>query len=161
MAAKQMKKVAGHLACPVCYEIYRKPKYLPCYHFYCEQCLVKLQKGNNITCPVCMQISTVPPEGIKDLPNNFFINRIVDEILLQEKVAGEEDMYCDICISDNPAIVLCFNCGEFLCDQCYEAHKHCRESQGHKLILLKELRLHGKENCQSGIQTEAIDMSRA
>lgn len=145
MAAKQIKKVAGQLTCPVCYEIYKKPKYLPCYHFYCEQCLVKLQKGNNITCPECMQISTVPTEGIGNLPNNFFINRIVDEFLLQEKVNGEEEVYCDICTgNNNPAVVLCFNCGEFLCDLCCESHKCSREFQGHKLILLKELRLEEK-----------------
>ena len=47
MAAEQMKKVASHLTCPVCYELYKEPKYLPCYHSYCEQCLVKLQKAGS------------------------------------------------------------------------------------------------------------------
>ena len=55
MAAEQMKKVASHLTCPVCYELYKKPKYLPCYHSYCEECLVKLQKdsSDSNTCPEC------------------------------------------------------------------------------------------------------------
>ena len=145
MAAKQMKKVAGHLTCPVCYEIYRKPKYLPCYHSYCEECLAKVQRGTNITCPECMQISTVPAGGTRKLPDNFFINRIIDELALQGKVDGVEEVQCDLCVrGDGPAVVLCFNCGEFLCDPCHESHKYSREYRTHSMIRLNELRVEKK-----------------
>ena len=107
MAAEQMKKVATHLTCPICYELYKKPKYLRCYHSYCEECLVKLQKtdSTNITCPECRKTSAIPTGGIKQLPNNFFINRIVDEVALKEKVTGEENVHCDFCIREDPAVV--------------------------------------------------------
>ena len=102
MAAEKMKKVASHLTCPICYELYKKPRYLPCYHSYCEECLVKLQKGDSdsITCPECRKTSANPKGGIPQLPNNFFINRIVDEVALKEKVTGEEDVRCDLCIRE-------------------------------------------------------------
>ena len=91
MAAEQMKKVAIHLTCPICYELYRKPKYLPCYHSYCEECLVKLQKADStsITCPECRIASAIPTGGIKQLPNNFFINRIVDEVAIKERLQAK------------------------------------------------------------------------
>ena len=147
MAAEQMKKVASHLTCPVCYELYKKPKYLPCYHSYCEQCLVKLQKAgsDSITCPECRKTSAIPSGGIKQLPNNFFINRIVDEVALKEKVAGEEDVRCDLCVREDPAVVLCFDCGVFLCSHCHESHKYSKEYQGHSMSQLKELRKEKKD----------------
>ena len=147
MAAEQMKKVAGHLTCPVCYELYKKPKYLPCYHSYCEQCLVKLQKAgsDSITCPECRKTSAIPSGGIKQLPNNFFINRIVDEVALKEKVTGEEDVRCDLCVREDPAVVLCFDCAVFLCSHCHEYHKYSREYQGHSMSQLKELRKEKKD----------------
>ncbi|XP_065893275.1 E3 ubiquitin-protein ligase TRIM71-like [Dysidea avara] len=145
MAAKKMKLVAGHLTCPVCYELYKKPKYLPCYHSYCEECLAKLQVGSNITCPECRITSVVPSGGVKNLPNNFFINRIVDEIALKEKLEGDEDVKCDNCIRDDPGIVLCVDCGVFLCNHCHESHKYSREYQGHHMMMLKEIRSERKD----------------
>ena len=76
MAAKQTKKVIGHLTCPACHKLYKKSdnckdncKYLPCYHSYCEECLVNLsvqsnQQNINITCPECNKTSPVPTGGI-------------------------------------------------------------------------------------------------
>ena len=90
MAAEKMKKVVNLLTCPICYELYKNPKYLPCYHSYCEECLEKLQKSADVTCPECRKTSTIPMGGIKQLPNNFFINRIIDEIALKEEVALKE-----------------------------------------------------------------------
>ena len=145
MAAEQMKKVASHFICPICCELYKKPKYLPCYHSYCEECLVKLQKCSDITCPECRKTSAIPTEGIKQLPSNFFINRIVDEIVLKQKAIGEQDVYCDLCIKEDPAVVLCFDCGVFLCTPCYEYHKYSREYQGHSMSQLKELRAEKKD----------------
>ena len=106
MAAEQMKKVTGHLTCPICYELYKKPKYLPCYHSYCEEYLVKLVVQSNITCPECRKTSVVPSGGAKQLPNNFFINRLLDEIALKRKVDGEEEAKCDQCVREDRKILL-------------------------------------------------------
>ena len=107
MAAEQMKKVTGHLGCPICCELYKKPKYLPCYHSYCEECLVKLVVQSNITCPECRKTSIVPSGGVKQLPNNFFINRLLDEVALKHKVEGEEEAKCDLCVRGDAVEVLC------------------------------------------------------
>ena len=108
---------------------------------------MKLQKADStsITCPECRKASAIPTGGIKQLPNNFFINRIVDEVALKEKVTGEENVHCDLCIREDPAVVLCFDCAVFLCNHCHEYHKYSREYQGHSLSQLKELRAEKKE----------------
>ena len=145
MAAKQMKKVAGHLTCPVCYELYKKPKYLPCHHTYCEDCIVKLQNGSNITCPECRITSELPPEGIQKLPNNFFVNRIVEEVALKEKVEGDEEVMCDLCDKNDRASVLCLDCVAFLCNYCSDYHTHHRDFQSHSVMHLEELKSKKKE----------------
>ena len=65
------------LTCPVCNQLYKNPKFLSCYHFYCEECLEKIWKQSGITCPECRKETAVPRKGVKDLPNNSFINRIM------------------------------------------------------------------------------------
>ena len=140
MAAQQMKKVADHLTCPVCYDLYRQPKYLPCYHSYCEECLVKLVVQSGITCPECRKTSDIPSGGVKQLPNNFFINRLLDEVALRGKVEGEEEAKCDQCTRNDRVKVLCLDCGEFLCNHCLEHHKYSKEYQNHSMVPLNELR---------------------
>ena len=141
------KKKIGYLTCPLCYELYKKPKYLPCYHSYCEECLVNLlesgnQESNILTCPECKQTSTVPTEGVQKLPNNFFINRLLDELVLKRKVEGREEIKCGLCVRKDSAVyVLCLNCGTFLCKCCHENHKYSRkEYQSHSVVPIDELR---------------------
>ena len=97
MAAKDVKVATDNLSCPVCYQLFKNPKYLPCHHSYCEQCLGKMQVQSNIICPECRKEAIVPPGGVKDFDNNFFINRLVDEFILRRKVEGEVEVKCDEC----------------------------------------------------------------
>ena len=44
---------------------------------------MKLVVQSNITCPECRKTSVVPSGGVQQLPNNFFINRLLDEVALK------------------------------------------------------------------------------
>ena len=56
-------KMEEHLTCAICLEQLKDPKVLPCLHFYCHECIVKLNKtGINITCPECRM-----PVEVRDL----------------------------------------------------------------------------------------------
>ena len=140
MAAQKIKEVTGHLSCPICYELYKKPKYLPCYHSYCEECLVKLVVQSNITCPECRKTGVVPSGGVKQLPDNFFINRLLDEVALKRKVEGEEEAKCDLCVRGDAVEVLCLDCSAFLCTHCVSNHKYSKDWQNHNLMPLNDLR---------------------
>ena len=139
MAAEQMKKVTSILTCAVCCEMYKKPKYLPCHHSYCEECIAKLIKESKIICPECRETSTVPAEGVADLPNNFFINNLMNEVTLMRKVDGQEKAMCDMCVEGGSAIVLCPECVMFLCDHCNEFHKRGKVYRNHNVIPLTKL----------------------
>ena len=140
MAAKEVKKATVNLTCPICYQLFNNPKYLPCHHSYCEQCLEKMQVQNKIICPECRNETTVPAGGVKDLPNNFFINRMVDELVLKRKVEGEEEVKCDECDEDEPVVAYCPECNMFFCQICNEPHKRSKRFRGHGIVPLTELR---------------------
>ena len=140
MAAKEVKKATENLTCPICYQLFNNPKYLPCHHSYCEQCLEKMQVQSKIICPECRKEAAIPAGGVKDLPNNFFINRMVDELVLKRKVEGEEEVKCDECDEDEPVMAYCPECNMFFCQTCNESHKRSKRFRGHGIVPLTELR---------------------
>ena len=154
MAAKDVKMASDNLSCPVCYQLFKKPKYLPCHHSYCELCLEKMQVQSKIICPECRKVAIVPPGGVKELANNFFINRLVDEFILKRKVEGEEDVKCDECQGEDPVVVFCPDCTMFLCHVCNECHKRSIKSRDHGIIPLTELR--SKKNVPIQSKPKAI-----
>ena len=101
---------------------------------------MKLVMQSNITCPECRKTSVVPREGVKQLPNNFFINRLFDEVALKRKVEGEEEAKCDQCTRSDPVKALCLDCGEFLCIHYFEYHRYGKEYQNHNMMSFNELR---------------------
>ena len=140
MAAKDVKMATDNLSCPVCYQLFKNPKYLPCHHSYCERCLEKMQVQSKIICPECRKEAIVPPGGVKDLDNNFFINRLVDEFILKRKVEGEAEVKCDECSGEDPVVAFCPDCTMFLCHVCNECHKRSNRFRGHGIVPLTELR---------------------
>ena len=140
MAAKDVKMSTDNLSCPVCYDLFKKPKYLPCHHSYCELCLEKIQVDSKIVCPECRKEAVIPPGGVKDFDDNFFVNRLVDEFILKRKVEGEEEVKCDDCQGEDPVVAFCPDCTMFLCHVCNEHHKRSIKSRDHGIVPLIELR---------------------
>ena len=140
MAAKDIKIVTDNLSCPVCYQLFKNPKYLPCHHSYCEQCLEKMKVQSKIVCPECRKEATVPSGGVKGLDSNFLVNRLVDEFILKRKVEGEAEVKCDECHGRGPVVAFCPDCTLFLCHVCNEDHKRSIKSRGHHIVPLTELR---------------------
>ena len=66
------------MVCPLCSELFKNPKCLPCYHSYCEECLEKMQENSKITCLKCTFTTVVPAGGVKGLPNNYFMDNLVN-----------------------------------------------------------------------------------
>ena len=152
MAAKDVKISIDHLKCPTCYQLYKNPKYLPCHHSYCEQCLEKMQMQSKIICPECRKEAKVPPGGVKDLDNNFFITRLIDDFMEKHKVESEEEVKCDQCHGESPVVVYCLDCTLFLCHVCNECHKRSYMSRGHCIIPLIELRCKKDVTMQPNVQ---------
>ena len=128
------------MICPLCEQLFKNPKYLPCYHSYCEECLEMMQEYSKIICLICRDETTVPNGGVKDLPNNYFMDNLVKKLFLSHKLEKETELSCEECDEDEPAIVFCTNCKFFLCHFCKESHKYSKSHCSHNLISLTELR---------------------
>ena len=140
MAARELKIVTGHVTCPICYQLYKDPKVLPCQHSYCRECLNKLEKNKQVTCPECRKVAEVPDGGIEEFKTNFFINRLVDDCILKRKVEGEEEVHCEACIENDPVTTFCPECVLFMCQACDSHHKRNRNTHQHHVIPLTDLR---------------------
>ena len=150
MSAVEVKKAQNNLTCPVCYQLFKNPKYLPCYHSYCEGCLEKIQVQSKIICPECRKEATVPAGGVKELATNFFINRLVDDLILKKKVDGEQEVKCDECNGDDSVVSFCPDCNLFLCHSCNDHHKRSKFYHDHAVVPLTEL----KSNKDAPIQAK-------
>ena len=76
---------------------------------------------------------------MKELPNNFFINRLVDDVILKKKIDGEQEVKCDEC-DDDPVVSFCPECNLFLCQACNDHHKRNKRYRGHSVVPLTELK---------------------
>lgn len=172
--------------CPICACVYEDPRLLPCQHTFCRRCLEKLHASDingsrtdpaksklsaagtrsrpvEISCPLCRQSASVPPDGVGAFPANEYIDRLLklcsptDNECDANDVAGDLNRStsppasCDACARALPeadcasgsavrplpvAKAYCVNCADKLCSACVEAHGKLRVSKNHRLIRL-------------------------
>ena len=137
MSAAEVRRAQNNLTCPICYQLFNNLKYLPS---YCKRCLEKMQVQSKIICPECRKEAEIPVGGVKELPNNFFINRLVDDLILKKKVEGEQEVKCDECDENDPVVSFCPECNSFLCDTCNNYHKRNKKYRDHGIVPLTELK---------------------
>ena len=99
-----------------------------------------MQVQSKIICPECRKEAKVPTGGVKEFATNFLINRLVDDLILEKKVAGEEKVMCDECDEDDPVVSFCPDCNSFLCPACNDSHNRQKKYRGHGVVPLTELR---------------------
>ena len=148
------------LLCVQCTRELRDPHLLCCLHCVCAECLVTVeQQDGHLKCPQCGDTSTHPPQGqhsvrtcrpstakAQCVPVHCMspAQHIEDRKLLQ-KITKGEPILCSNSVCDNPespAIVICFQCKELLCQTCTSAHRLMAKkfSEGHTVKSLSELR---------------------
>ena len=91
---------------------------------------------SNITCPECKQEAVVPVGGVKELASNFFINHMVNDLVLRRQVDGKE-IKCNRC-EGRSVVSFCPQCSSFLCYRCYKQHKRDSVTHNHNILQLIE-----------------------
>ena len=128
------------MICSRCNQLFTNPKYLPCYHSYCERCLEKMQENSKIICLKCGYEIIVSAVGVKDLSYNYFMSNLINKLILTHKLENETELRCEKCDEEDQVVVFCTDCKLFLCHFCKEAHKYSKSCSSHNLISLTELR---------------------
>ena len=99
-----------------------------------------MQEYSKIICLKCRDETIVPDGGVKDLPNNYFMDHLVNKLILNYKLENEIELSCEGCNEYEPAVGFCTECKLFLCHFCKESHKYSKSHCSHNLISLTELR---------------------
>ena len=142
---KSLEKLEQEITCSVCQEYYTEPKVLPCLHYYCKKCVLKLAlrmaTGEPFSCPECRKDTTLPEGGVDELKTAFFINRLQSEVVALKQVHGKEEVNCEMCTdSESKAEAFCHQCEEYICKECIMLHQRLKKFTLHEIVSLKDMK---------------------
>ncbi|XP_038058832.1 uncharacterized protein LOC119730131 [Patiria miniata] len=134
-----------HLQCPICKDRFTEPKVLDCLHSFCQECLKEFRQSQHpqdpkLVCPLC-RCETILKGDISDLPSDFKLSALVDEVNVYEKVleGQRSDIKCQACDEENQAVSRCMDCDHFLCKECQAAHRRLPSIKSHQIYTLAQL----------------------
>lgn len=149
------RKPGSIFDCPICLEKLKTPKYLPCLHTFCEQCIqsfidssmldcFKNHRKVSFDCPVCRNVNLPPSQNIssekwaKKLPVNHQLLAI-QESYYTETISGCE-VLCDSCRQNGEQIsatLRCQQCKDNLCETCFKfIHEGVKAFSSHTFVEL-------------------------
>ncbi|KAA8491812.1 RING finger protein nhl-1 [Porphyridium purpureum] len=72
----------SELTCGICLDQLSDPRFLPCLHSFCYECVCALasSSGPKVVCPECRNESDLPISGVQSLPVDRRAQRLVDEL---------------------------------------------------------------------------------
>ena len=140
-----LQKLEQEVTCAICQEHYTEPKVLPCLHYYCKKCILKLAlrtgKGKPFSCPECRSETKLPEGGVDELKSAFFINRFKSTFSALELAQGKVEVKCEACASEETAVSFCRQCAVFICNTCVEAHHRLKKMfEGHEVVSIQDLK---------------------
>ena len=139
---KTLDRLEGEVTCAVCQEFYTEPKILPCLHYYCKTCVLKIAgAGKSFSCPECRFKTTLPEGGVDGLKEAFFVNRLQSTVTTMKKVHGKVETKCELCSAMGTAEAFCRQCAMFICSECVEIHKRLKTHTSHEVAFLEDLKL--------------------
>ena len=144
---KNLEELESEITCPICQEHYTEPKILPCLHYYCKKCILKLtlttQSGKSFHCPECRCEATIPEGGVDNLKTAFFANRIKSKVSNLQRAHGKVEVKCEYCTASSNAEAFCRQCSCFICHECVKHHSNIRSLLSHEIVSLEDLK-HGR-----------------
>ncbi|XP_068689026.1 tripartite motif-containing protein 2-like [Montipora foliosa] len=139
---KLLHNLQEHVSCPVCQDVFKDPRHLPCLYSFCLTCLTNWHRAsgaqNTLRCPKCQGVNRVPASGdLKDLPISFFVNGLIDALKIKE--CNKTQVMCGNCHKKSSEALYCFQCGIFFCEQCITAHNLVQiYSKDHRVRAVKD-----------------------
>ncbi len=142
---KTLEQMENEITCAVCQEHYTEPKVLPCLHYYCKECVLKLAlrtaSNKPFSCPECRKDTILPEGGVEELKTAFFVNCYKSNYYALERVHGKVEVKCEGCSdSGAKAEAFCRQCVAFICKECVKIHKKLKAFGSHEVDSLQDLK---------------------
>ena len=142
---KTVEELEREITCGICQEHYTEPKALPCLHYYCKKCVLRLAlktgTGKPFSCPECRCEATLPEGGVDELKTAFFVNRLKTTVSTMERAHGKVEAKCELCSdSVDKAEAFCRQCAMFICKDCIKQHKKLKTYLTHEVASLEDLK---------------------
>ena len=141
-AEEALKKLAAQLECGLCFEEYKDPKLLSCFHVFCKQCLERLvvqaHGQPTLQCPNCHGTTTLPSQGVSGLQSDFRMHNLFEIRDVFQKVKEPQQTQCENCENSHSTRV-CQDCSVFLCQECAEIHQKWKSSRNHKIVTVTDI----------------------
>ena len=142
---KTVEELEREITCGVCQEHYTEPKVLPCLHYYCKKCVLRLAlrtgTGKPFSCPECRCEATLPEGGVDELKTAFFVNRLKTTVSMMERAHGKVEVKCELCSDTiDKAEAFCRQCAMFICKDCIKQHKRLKPFLSHEVASLEDLK---------------------
>ena len=139
---RSLEDLEKEVTCAVCLEHYTEPKVLPCLHYYCKMCIVKMAvKKNPIACPDCRKETKITKGEEDELPTAHFVN-CLEELHARQEKAMSKEVQCELCTGSKvKAEAFCKQCNKFICKRCVESHSLMKSLfEGHEIISTSEVK---------------------
>ncbi len=139
-----LDQLEKEVTCGICQEYYTDPKILPCLHYYCKQCVLRLvprtNTGKPFHCPECRCKCTLPEEGVEGFKSAFFVNRFKSTVSTLRRAHGKVEVKCEACSGDK-ANSFCHQCAMFICQICASSHSRMKSVfVNHQVVGLQDLK---------------------
>ncbi|XP_061179336.1 E3 ubiquitin-protein ligase TRIM45-like [Saccostrea echinata] len=142
------------IICPICFEKFTKPRYLPCLHTYCEDCLSDYisssykEEVGGFVCPTCRSFNQVQMLGgtsAKDMAKSFPVNHLITTLLDQHQLEKRE-VTCQPCAKrgkNESGKFWCYSCSAALCEACGEFHTSLPILADHRIAPIDDSKVKG------------------
>ena len=145
------KSLEKEITCAVCHDHYQQPKVLPCLHFYCKECIIKLALRAGVEqpfpCPECHKEASLPEGNVDNLQTAVFINHLKNQYSQLEKALSKE-VKCEMCSTSELKVqAFCRQCNMLACKKCIGSHRRMKALfGGHEIIALDAVKKVGDKH---------------
>ena len=128
MAGQIKLAVEKEVTCPLCLDLFKEPKKLPCDHVYCKDCLKRLalqSHNQSISCPECRNVTDIPDNDVNNFPTAFRMNRLIEAFhkareetdYHKQDTTDTQERSCTVHTTQSLALY-CETCKTLLCRDC-------------------------------------------
>ena len=131
-------ELTAELKCGVCLELFKDPRYLPCLHTFCMECIQRTMNDDRfLMCPVCRAKHELGEEGAGLLPVNLYA---LQELPLKRLKLDHREVakMCEFCGEAEFPVAWCSDCQVLICKHCHALHKKMVYLKGHQVIDARE-----------------------